>query len=190
MTWAIFVVLLSIQAIYGAEYPNLMKHIKVSWGDTDVTANIDSSQTASINSDGDTPAFTLCGPFKNDKHDAVCDFAYSFGFPLGGGFYSASGNGTGLVANFTSKVDATTQCLSFANPIGMFKTVYQSAEVGTGSWKVSYTNCKKYTPIPWGIIVAVVLVIALAIGGFFAYKHFQKKKSAPEQQTQPFISNV
>jgi len=185
MIWPI-VLLLSIQAIYAAEFPSLMKYITVTWENVDITSTLDGSQTAS-DASGKVPLFTLCGKYNNTKSkNADCDYSYSYAYPAsGGGFISGSGiwqnfylllsnylgDGTSSSAKYLSKTSDTDSCVSFYDFIPDFKSAYSR-----GTWKVSY-NCKLVTPFPFGIVIGVLVGAVLIAGGIFGYKHFQKKKN-------------
>ena len=89
MVWPL-VFLLSIQAIYAAEFPDLLKNIQVLWENVDVTSTLDGSQTGST--DGKVSFFTLCGSFNNtDSNNGICDYEYSYNANLNNVIASGTG---------------------------------------------------------------------------------------------------
>jgi len=85
-----FVALLLVQALYCAEFPDLEKHIKLAWNNTNVT-ELDGSQTVS-DKDGRVSGFTLCGAYNNSADNGLCSYNYSYAEQTSSGsFFSASG---------------------------------------------------------------------------------------------------
>ncbi len=89
MIWSVLL-LLSIQTIYGAEFPNLLKNIQVTWEKVDVTSTLDGSQT--VSTDGNVTFFTLCGMFNNsNSNNGHCK--YEFSYDVHSNNFLASGTG-------------------------------------------------------------------------------------------------
>ena len=58
------------------EFPNLLKHVDVTWGDQLLTSELNPRQTMSI--DGEVPSFILCGPFETSGGDGKCCLQYHY----------------------------------------------------------------------------------------------------------------
>lgn len=172
------VALFFIQAAFCAEFPNLEKHIKLAWNNASLTGQIDGSQTKT-DKDGYVSLFTLCGAFNNSNYPGDCSYNFSYAIQVSGSVLSGSGSGS-FIGDYVSKTSDTYSCLNFVNPIGGFKTVYKATEAGTGQWNVSYSCKKAPKPVPWGIIVGVILGVLVIVGGVFGYKYWMKKKKNGE----------
>ena len=62
------------------EFPSLMKHVDVTWGNQLLTSQLNPRQTMSI--DGAVPSFILCGAFKISGKDGKCHAALTIAIPI------------------------------------------------------------------------------------------------------------
>ena len=190
------VALLLIQAFSCAEFPDLEKHIKLVWNNTNLTGQFDGSQTVS-DKDGNVANFILCGAFNNSAYNGDCSYNYSYAEQLDSGsiwsasgkFFSSLGRSNsigkgGSTAKFISKVNDTYSCLAFLNMVGDFKNVYEKTPLKKANWQMSYSCIKDIPepdlPVPWGLIIGVTVGLLVIVGGIgmCVYKFFKKKKTS------------
>ncbi len=89
----ILLVLLFAPALYAGDFPNLMKAVNVTWDGVNVTANVTTSLTTSV--DGQVPYYVLCGPFGTIPEGAFCNYDYRYTEANGPYYFKvAMGNST------------------------------------------------------------------------------------------------
>jgi len=62
------------QLLHADEFPNLMKHIEMTWDKTTITNKVDARLTMST--DGYVPSFILCGAFPTSENNGNCTLKY------------------------------------------------------------------------------------------------------------------
>jgi len=168
--------LLLVQGLYAAEFPNLTQHVRLTWGGADIYS-LDGSQTVSV--DGKVPYFTICGPFRVQPKDVLCKVQYFVTLRTASKSYSASGNTDGE-AKFHSQGSNYT-CMSYPNFMSNdFIDIYNG--VPSGQAKYDFTYICPYTPHSsyFSTIFAVIFVILVGFGvacAISTFKAHQNKKS-------------
>lgn len=200
----ILLILLFAPALYAGDFPNLMKAVNVTWDGVNVTANVTTSLTTSV--DGQVPYFVLCGPFGTIPQDALCvyDWEYSVlqsniyiynykgnssNFPLVNDFLGQGVSATNVVYAYNEN----NTCLSIKNDIQDFVSHYQDAQKYSDEphWTFSIpfvcntrppSNVLKYSII--GVVSAVLLAAAVFVG----FKIGQKKNNNKQGETSAYNS--
>ncbi len=71
------IALLLVQAFYCAEFPDLEKHVKLTWNNVSLEGNFDGSQTVS-DKNGNVDGFVLCAMYNNGANNGDCSYEYSY----------------------------------------------------------------------------------------------------------------
>jgi len=85
------VALLLVQALYCAEFPDLERHIKLTFNNVSLEQKFDGSQTVS-DKNGNVDGFILCAMYNNGPDNGDCSYNYSYAEQTSSGsIFQASG---------------------------------------------------------------------------------------------------
>jgi len=180
--------LLLIQGLYAAQFPDLTKSIHLTWDGIDIPV-LDGSQTASIN--GKVPYFTMCGAFNTEQKDLYCTANYSSSLKTGSSSTSSSGSWYGDAKFLYRGYNGT--CMTFANPIPEnFIEIYNGIPSGRGSYDLTYNCSKGYSSSKIFAFFGVGFLIILGCCctcGFCAFRTHQSMKSKEIVQQNTIITS-
>ena len=201
--------LAQLQVLQADEFPSLLEHLEVTWGNAIITSKLNARQTMSI--DGQVPSFLLCGPFKTSGKDGDCRLKYRYTYhPSPGSTYSGTGKQTSqfspyfslgyssVTAKLISTINETYSCMSFETTLSDFVNLYKKTELNSysNSYDISYT-CQTSSPEPTKgagtsrIIILVAVALFIFYGAWFiAHKCGERKNGQDVQNSEIYEANI